>query len=397
MKLSKRKRIVFGIDEGLPARVAASILRNQDFDLLVVHLRCDLAAIGEEPDTYPSAMRPSDLPVIEKFCESLGVPLKVIDVTEEVLAKVYSPFWIATLSGTRFEGSGAFAREVLFPHLRAIAEARQADGIATGHFAKVTPEIYRYPEEHLDQSRILARLAPEDLRAAIFPVGDVALEMLLRLAREIGASPKDESPFVFSKAERALAEAREKRGVWEWTDAQLADPRVQSRAAGDYFKPGAIGGSVEFAIGDHRGIPFYQVGSPDPQHAGHYVAEIQSQSRQLLVAAEPDLAVDTLRVHRLVWHETASGGRHRSRRLLVEKEPPNRRVSRLGPSRVPATLIEYPGGFAELRLDSPLFAIGPGETLVFYEESRVLGSALVVDSERRRKGELPIENPASPA
>ncbi|MBS1961479.1 MAG: MnmA/TRMU family protein [Bdellovibrionales bacterium] len=397
MKPSKRKRIVFGIDEGLPARVAASILRNQDFDLLVVHLRCDLAALGEDPETYPAAMRPSDLPAIEKFCESLGVPLKVIDVTEEVLAKVYSPFWIATLSGARFDGAGAFARDILFPHLQAIADARQADAIATGHFAKVTPEIYRYPEESLDQSRILARLAPTQLSRTIFPVGDVALEMLLRLASEIGAAPKEEGPFVFAKAERALVGSREKRGRWEWTDAQLADPRVQARAAGDYFKPGAIGGAVEFAVGEHRGIPFFQVGSPDPQHAGHYVAEVQPQARQLLVATEGDLAVDTLFVHRLVWHERASGGRHRSRRLLVEKESPNSRTARLGPARVPATLFEYPDRFGELRLDSPLYAVAPGETLVFFEESRVLGSAIVVASERRGKGEMPIENPAPPA
>jgi len=84
MKPFKKKRVVIGIDAGLPSRVAASVLRNQDFDLMAVHLVCDLAALGSEPETYPSAMGASDLPGIEKFCESLGVPLKTIDVTRSL-------------------------------------------------------------------------------------------------------------------------------------------------------------------------------------------------------------------------------------------------------------------------------------------------------------------------
>lgn len=397
MKPSKRKRIVLGMDGGLPSRVAASILRNQDFDLLAVHLRCDLAALGLNPATYPSAMGASDLPAIEKFCESLGIPLRMIDVTEEVLAKVHNPFWIATLTGTRFSGAAAWAKEILFPHLERVATARGADQIGTGHFAKRAPDLYRYPEGDFDQSRTLAQLDRALLEKLVLPVGDVSLEMLIRLAREIGAIPKTEAGFSLEAEMRALATARKTRGRWEWTDAQLEAPEVQARAAGDYFAPGPIRGTAEFEVGNHRGIPFYQVGSKAPQSPGHFVLKILPQSRTLLVAAEAGMAVDTIRGTQLVWTDALPHGAHRRRFVTIEKEAAHPRIVRLGPDQTSGTLLTYPGGLAELQLDAPLYAVSPGETLVFFEDSRVLGSLKVIEALRSGTLEKPIEKQGTPA
>ncbi len=394
---NKRNRVVFGIDEGLPSRVAASILRNQDFDLLALHLYCDLAKLGEDPATYPSAMSASNLPVIEKYCESLGIPLKCIDVTEEVLAKVYTPFWIATLTGRRFAGSAAFARDILFPHLDSVAVNRGAEALATGHFAKRIPELYRYPEVAFDQCRTLARLAAPILAKLSLPVGDVSVEMLMRLAREIGATEKEGGPFTAEHETAALTALRAGRGVWDWTDAQLANERVQDRAAGDYFKPGPLAGDERFAVGHHRGIPFFQVGSRSPEHAGYYVKEIVPQSRTLIVADEAAMMVDTLFVHDLLWSEARAVGIPHTRRVSVEKERPNSRQSAIGPERVGARILEYPGRFAELHLDRPLFGIGPSDVLVFFEESRVLGSALVAEGRKLGHAEMAIEKQGSPA
>lgn len=396
MKSHKRKRIVFGIDEGLPSRVAASILRNQDFDLLAVHLHCDLAAIGEDPATYPTAMRSSDLPRIEKFCESLGIPLKCVDVTGEVIAKVYTPFWIATLNGSRFAASSAWVREIVVPHLDSIARARGADGLATGHFARRAPDLYRFSESEFDQCRSLARIGRETLAKLVLPVGDVSVEMLTRLAREIAGTDKEEAPFDRGRELQSLLKDRSARGRWAWTEAQLADPRVQSRAAGDYFRSGPVSGTSEFAVGDHRGIPFFSVGAKAPGNPGYYVKEALPQSRTLVVATEANLAVHTLYVHGLHWLEPRDKA-HLRRRVVIEKECGIPRTEKVGPDRASGWLLEYPGGLAEIRLDSPLFALGSGEELVFFEESRVLGTALLVEAHRSESQEKAIENPAPQA
>lgn len=397
MKPFKRKRIVFGIDEGLPSRVAASILRNQDFDLLAVHLRCDLAAIGEDPATYPSAVQTSDLPAIEKFCESLGVPLKTIDVTEETLAKVYTPFLIATLGGKRFAGSAAWVREILAPHLDSVARARDAELFATGHFARWTTDLHRHPEAALDQSRSLVGLDRATLERFVLPVGEVSVEMLMRLAREIGAATKADGEFELAAEMRALAEDRARRGRWEWTDAQLLDPRVQVRAGEDFFKPGPIGGADEFAVGEHRGIPFFSVGAAVPQIPGAFVLETHPQSRMLTVATESRLGSRSAILQGLKWYEPNPMGAHRRRRVTVEKEPPNARVGAIGPTRVEGFLLEYPGGIGEVHFEVPLSGLGIGETLVFFEESRVLGSATITEIIRAFLPEKAIESDAPSA
>lgn len=397
MKPSKRKRIVFGIDEGLPARVAASILRNQDFDLLAVHFHCDLPKLGEDPEVYPSAMRPSDIASMEKFSESFGVPFRAIDVTEEVLAKIYTPFFIATLNGARFAAGPAWNREILFPKLREFADARGAETFGTGHFAGRTPDLIRYADEEFDQSRSLARLDRATLSRLELPVGEVSVEMLMRLAREIGAVPREEVPFTPAREAEALREARATRGVWEWTAAQLRDPRLHVRAAGDFFKPGPIGGLNEVAVGEHRGVPFYRVGSPAPFHDGHFVLGIRTQSRALLIGSASDLAVEAVYVKKLRWTNPDPRRAHREKRVMVEKEPPNRLVPACGPARIGGKLLEYPDGPGEVRLDAPLYAVAPGEMLVFYEECRLLGSAIVAEGVPARPTEKGIESRVSPA
>jgi tRNA-uridine 2-sulfurtransferase len=389
MSSVKKGRIVFGMDDRFPSRVAASILRNQGFDLLAVHLQFDLEAHGEDPSTYPTALHKRDVAPIEKFCESLGVPLKIIDVTEESLALVYNPYWIATLSGKRYAADAAWAKEILFPHLEAIAKQRGAESIATGHFARKSPELYRYSEPEFDQSRILARLDASTLSQLVLPVGEVSLDMLLRLAVEIGAISKSESGEKHDVSK--LSEDRKLRGRWEWSHELLSNPAVQARSAGEYFSPGPMSGSVDFNVAEHRGIPFHQIGTP--VKPGVYVGEIHPVTRAITVGPESNLSSSGVRVSGLTWCEKDLKDRHRTRALTVEREPGNALRPGIGPVSVPGHLLEYPGGLAEITFEASLFGLAPGETLVFYEESRVLGSALVVETLRGNVPEKAIENP----
>jgi tRNA-specific 2-thiouridylase len=388
MKPSKRKRIVLGIDDRIPSKIAASILRNQDFDLVAVHLRID---VGADQELYPTAFRRMNLEAIEAACVSLGIPLKTIDVTEETIANVFEPYWVATLGGRADSPSSRWLRDIMLPNLRKVAAQFGADAIATGHFARLMGRVLRYVDPMLDQSLGFATIDEATLKALTLPLGEVSPEMVVRLARELGTIPKVEEDYDGSRGLEALVADFHGRGSWRWEKSLLADPRVQVKAAGDFFKPGPVRSVEEFSMEDHAGIAFHPIGSRAPHKEDQFVIDIQPQSRTVIIGHESHLARGGAYVKELNWTE-ALKDRARERTVLVRplpsgNEPENSWLSR-HPEPVSTRVWEYPGGLAEVRFESPLSGLAVGQTLVFLERSQVLGSAIIVET---RPPEKPVE------
>lgn len=381
MKPTKRKRFVLGIDDRIPSKIAASILRNQDYDLVGVHLRIDL---GGDEELYPSAMHKANLESIEKACSALGIPLKVIDVTDETIAKVYDPYWIATLEGKVDYPKQRWLKDVLLTNLFSVADQIGAEGVTTGHFARRMNRIIRYPDLDLDQSLAFATVPADLLSRLLLPIGEVSPEMVVRLSRELGTIAKDDRDFDGAKGLRALHADRKNRGVWEWDRKVLDDPRVKARAEGDFFKRGPIRSVQEFTVGDHEGIPFYTVGSRAPgDNPDQFVIEIQPQSRTIIIGPMTNLLTTGAYLKDLNWTDEGVHP-YRARRALV-------RSIREDGVETGAGIIEYPGKIAEIRYDTPLSGISVGQTLVFLEESQVLGSGTVIETKREMKPEKPVE------
>ncbi len=384
MKPTRRKRIVLGIDEQLTSRVAASVLRNQDCDLFALHLHCDLEKLGLDEKLYPSALRRSNLPAIEKFCESLGIFYRVIDVTEKVLAEVYDPFWIATLQGLPDAPSLRWNSRVLLPELSTLAESVGAETIATGHFAGAMSGIQTYFEPRLNQAGHFATVDRKTISRLMLPMGEVMPEMVMRLAREIGAAPnadaKDEkSPAVPSDDLAALLELRESRATWRWDPAILSDPQVQARAAGDFFRPGPIRSTEQLSLGDHLGLPLYRIGDAAPEYEGQYVLETQAQSRTLVIGPPEGLARNHALLNQIEWLDSSLRPIYGERLVQVEVLDLLEAAKSSGRARrTNARLHEFPDRIGELLLDAPLY-FSPGHRLLFLEESRLLGSARVVE------------------
>jgi tRNA-specific 2-thiouridylase len=385
MKPSKRKRIVLGIDDRIPSKIAASILRNQDFELVGVHLRIDL---GAEEELYPTAFRRTNLETIEAACGSLGIPLKTIDVTDEVVGNVFEPYWMATLGGRADSPSSRWLRDILLPNLRKVATQFGTESIATGHFARLMGRVLRYVDPSLDQSLGFATIDEATLKALTLPLGEVSPDMLVRLARELGAIPKVEDDYDGSQGLEALIADLRGRGNWRWEKTLLSDPRLQAKAAGDFFKPGPVRSVEEFSMADHSGIAFHPIGSQAPEKLDQFVIDILPQSRTVIIGHETHLARGGAFVKGLSWTEKLKG-RARERKILMRPLPSGNQPEESWLSRnlepVTTRVWEYPGGLAEVHFETPLSGIAVGQTLVFLEESQVLGSATVVETQAPEK------------
>jgi tRNA-specific 2-thiouridylase len=307
----------------------------------------------------------------------------VVEVTDEALATVYDPYWIATISGRADAPQVRWLRDLLLPRLNAVARQFGADHVATGHFARNVKGVQRYHDAALDQSPAFATCAPEDLARLLLPIGEVSPEMVVRLGVELGALAKPEGEASAATAKEALEADRNARGNWSW-GLLLKSPEVQARAALDVFKPGPYRGSDELALGEHEGIPMASIGDPVPGHFGQFVVEILPQTLTIRVGPEAMLEVDRAFLKDVSWVDSEERG-YAPRKVSAEAIPfAPKTLSRPRP-RVPAvtaTVLEYPARLAELRFALPLRTLAPGQTIVFSSDSRILGSGTVVETLR---------------
>jgi len=386
MKSPKRARIIVAVDDQILSQVAASVLRNQDFDLVAVHFHIDLERLGQNPDEYPSALRKQDLAKIEKFCAGIDIPLRVIDVTEEVLAQVYDPFWMATLTGAPAAPTLDWVSSFLIPKLASLAKDYRAESFATGHLVRKLEEkpcgILRYTDPALDQSSSFARLAdPALLDHLLLPLGEVSFDRIVRLAREMDLLAKDPEDYDGTIGSRKLLGQRIARGKWEFTEHLLSNPNLQSRAPTGYFQPGPMRSNEEITIAEHRGIPFYKVGSTLSEFPGQVVVELRNASRTLIVGSRSEIEIRHAFVQSLSWSIPPASS-VRDFKMSVQA---------FGTHEVaPARVTLFPGALGELRLETPLVGLAYGMWLVFYDEDRVIGSGKVAEI----PPQMPIEKAA---
>lgn len=396
MKSSKRVRIIAAVDEGIFSQVAASILRNQDYDLIAVHFYIDLEKLGMNPSEFPAALQKSNLTQIEKFCAGIDVPLRVIDITEEVLAKVYDPFWMATLTGAPSAPTLDWVSGFLIPKLSTLARDYKADFFSTGHLARKHDEkqggVLRYLDPLLDQSASFSRLhsylSPEILSRLILPLGEVSLDRLARLAQEMGLLKKPnreaDEPETPSGLEELLLN-HEHRRRWLFTPTLLQNPGVHARAPGDFFKPGPIQSHEEPGLPDHPGIPFFKVGDALAEYPGQVVLEVRNPSRTLVIGPALKLLARRAFIQDLVWNVRPKSSVN-NLKLQVEAFGSNP----IGEG----SLMLYPGNLGELSLTAPLPGLYAGRWLTFYDGAWILGAGKVSEVRGDFEAQFQIEKNA---
>lgn len=397
MKPSKRARVIAAVDENIFSQVAASVLRNQDYDLIAIHLAVDLQAFGLDATEYPSALRKSNIVQIEKFCSGIDIPLRIIDITEEVLARIYDPFWMTTLTGAPSSATLDWVSGYLMPKLSRLARDYKADSFATGHLARKLEEkpagILRYvdptADPAMDQSDSFSRLSSgvdsDILGQLILPLGEVSLNRIVRLAQEMGLLKKGAEDADGKLGLQKLLEDHSARGRWSFTEAQLQNPRVQARAPSEFFKPGPMRSLDDFSSTEHTGIPFYKVGTPVPEFPGQFVLEIRNPSKTLIIGAPSDLDVGRVFLQDLTWN---SRPKSVVLDLKVEAEAFGSRRSSSG------LLTLFPGGLGDLRLETPLSGLAEGGWLTLYDGPRVLGAGKIAKALKGLPGQIPIEKDA---
>ncbi len=183
-----REKVAVLLSGGVDSSVAlARLMAENRYDLQAFYLKIwledELAFLGECPWE-------EDLRYARAVCDKLGVPLHVVSLQGAYHDRVVS-YTLAELRAGRTPSPDIFCNQRIKygAFLEAIGD--EFRWVASGHYARVVHEeagsrLLRAVDPIKDQTYFLSHLQPEQLRRALFPLGDFPKSEVRAMAATYG-------------------------------------------------------------------------------------------------------------------------------------------------------------------------------------------------------------------
>jgi len=337
------------VSGGVDSLVSAFLLKQQYNQVFGLHF-----TTGHEIHT----------PDIQRLKDQLNMDIVTLDLSAPFEKDVIDYFISTYLSGKTPNPCMVCNRTIKFGVLMDHARKLGADYLATGHYAAVVndltdpddtgprPRLEKAADRKKDQSYFLARLTLEQLSRALCPLAGFTKDRVKRLAVENGLTP---------------VTGKESQDICFIHDRNLAD--FFSGRVGLTSLPGPIIDGHGRRIGTHPGVHAFTVGQRKglncPASEPYYVRRIDPEANTLHVCFKKDLARQEMTVTQMVWHD--------------DRPEPVREVAvkiRYRHKETGATLTRMES-MGRVRFHQPQYAVTPGQTAVFYEGTKVLGSGII--------------------
>ena len=388
------QRVVIGLSGGVDSSVAAWLLKQQGYDVVGLFMINwhDTAGKLEGECTWQD-----DRLFAEMVARRLDIPLHVADLSDEYRRRVVDYMFAEYERGRTPNPDVLCNREIKFDAFLKEALKLGADFVATGHYCRkeqVQREgktIYRLlagADKNKDQSYFLCQLSQEQLRYALFPIGDLEKPEVRRIAEEqklATAKRKDSQGICFvGKVDLPVflqQKLAAKRGniheilpSWRGYAREAAEGDLQALA--EPYRYTVRDGKK---IGEHNGAHFYTIGQRKGLGIGGrkeslFIIATDVEQNTIYVGegdAHPGLYRRALRIERdeVHWIDPAeavpSGGQRRFAVRIRYRQPLQQ-----------ATLFMRDEG-AYIVFDEPQRGIAAGQFAAWYDGETLVGSGTI--------------------
>jgi tRNA-specific 2-thiouridylase len=291
-----------------------------------------------------------------RAADVLDIPFYLWDVAEQFSRDVVDDFVAEYAAGRTPNPCVRCNERIKFAAVLDRALALGFDAVCTGHYARVTGgRLHRAADTGKDQSYVLAVLRPEQLAAAVFPLGD-SLKADVRAeaaARGLAVAAKPDSHDIcFIPSGDTAGWLRDRIG------AAPGEVRDESGAV-----VGTHDGAFGFTVGQRRGLA---LSTPAADGRPRYVLSVSPATRTVTVGPSEHLAVSRIRCGPPTWCGPPPVLPMTSvlAQVRAHGEPVGCRID----------LVE--GGLVA-DVDGALRGVAAGQTLVVYSRDEVLGSATI--------------------
>ncbi len=352
------RKVLVALSGGVDSAVAAMRLKDAGHDVAAAYMRTWMNEEGGA--VFEDCPWEEDIQNAKAVCAHLGIPFEVVNLIDAYHDRVVDYLVEGYRRGVTPNPDIMCNREMKFGVFRDYAKKEGFDAVATGHYARrlTHPEgtagIREGLDGNKDQSYFLALVRQEQVRDALFPIGELAKPRVRELARERGlpnATRKDSQGICF------LGKVR----IADFLKHYIPD------------KPGEIVRADGAVLGQHRGLHRFTIGQrhgmgiPSNTDNKNYVVVAKDfASNQLVVAFDepgtPGLYETRFRLRGLSWlgkpvteaGEIEVRPRYRDPRFTVQFTP-----------------TDTDG--AEIVFPEPQRALASGQVAAFYRGDELLG------------------------
>lgn len=357
-------RVLAALSGGVDSAVAAARAADAGHEVVAVHM----ALHGEGPAQrcgYSGCCTPEDARDAGRTADVLGIPFYVWDLSERFQRDVIDDFLSGYAAGITPNPCIRCNEHVKFSALLERALALGFDAVCTGHYAQVLPDprtgrpaLHRAVDRGKDQSYVLAVLDPRRLRQVLFPLGHTLKRRVREEAAGRGlrvADKPDSHDICFIQDGDTRTWLAERIGRRPGPVLDVHGEQI-----------GQHDGAYAFTIGQRRGL---RLGNPARDGARRYVLAVDLSENTVTVGPESHLERVTLTGTEPTWCGPAPrpGGRIGAQIRAHGAELPG--TVRVEPARV------------TVQLDRPVRGAAPGQTMVLYDGTRVLGASTLVPQE----------------
>jgi tRNA-specific 2-thiouridylase len=351
---------------GVDSSVAAWLLREAGHDVIGLFMRHghmdEKTACSVEKPTAQTRKRGccsvSDAADARRVAEQLDIPFYAINFEEEFGRIIH--YFVDEYTAGRTPNPCVVCNTWLkFGKLMDYADSVGAEGIATGHYARLLPmpegppALCRGDDPSKDQSYVLWGIRPDVLSRLMFPVGDHKKDDIRLMAEKIGL--------------RSVAEKPDSQEICFVPDQDHAKFVRANRAAQD--TSGEIVTTAGAVVGRHDGFERFTIGQRKGLGVAlgepHYVVHIDPSNKRVILGEKIDLARNELTASGANWLISPENTFSCQVKIRYRSQAVAAQVSLLGEDRF------------SVRFDEPCYAVAPGQAVVCYQENRVLGGGWI--------------------
>ncbi|WP_193104066.1 tRNA 2-thiouridine(34) synthase MnmA [Brachybacterium sp. FME24] len=389
-------KVLAAMSGGVDSAVAAARAAEDGHEVVGVHM-----ALSKNRDQRRTGSRGcctvEDASDARRAADRIGIPYYVWDLSDDFHDLVVEDFLSEYAAGRTPNPCVRCNERIKFASLLERATLLGFDAVCTGHYASIrtdgpggTPSLHRSRNMAKDQSYVLAVMGPDAVARSLFPLGEYETKDEVRAeahARGLGVSTKPDSYdicFVADGDTRGFLE----RNLGEAPGEVLDDTGAVI---------GAHRGTHGFTIGQRKGLG---IEHPAADGAPRYVVDIDPTSRQVVVGAAELLSTRELIATDVVLFEPLLVGREVRAQIRAHGDAIPAQVLEVPAAAAPApgdaasatstaahssteatatvttpAPASPPGSRLRVRLETPLRGVAPGQTVVLYDDDRVLAAA----------------------